>query len=199
MFFTDLGLFARAEPRAPPIAARYHGATLARRAGRAAAAALASADSRFTPAACMNAPHSSLHSAQRFARAAFSVSHPIKTSKLILRPPHPAPPKTLLAQKNASSSAAGEHSNLRKQPDEPPSTKKASRKKHNALKVGWWERVDSDHRSYQAADLQSVPFGHSGTLPRHNSNIIPHPRGKVKGFSREKFFSAFRTVFSLFQ
>ena len=29
----------------------------------------------------------------------------------------------------------------------------------------WWERMDSNHRSIKAADLQSVPFGHSGTLP----------------------------------
>ena len=29
----------------------------------------------------------------------------------------------------------------------------------------WWERVDSNHRSKDATDLQSVPFGHSGTLP----------------------------------
>ena len=29
----------------------------------------------------------------------------------------------------------------------------------------WWERVDSNHRSEDATDLQSVPFGHSGTLP----------------------------------
>ena len=29
----------------------------------------------------------------------------------------------------------------------------------------WWERMDSDHRSYKATDLQSAPFGHSGTLP----------------------------------
>ncbi len=29
----------------------------------------------------------------------------------------------------------------------------------------WWERVDSNHRSDDATDLQSVPFGHSGTLP----------------------------------
>ena len=29
----------------------------------------------------------------------------------------------------------------------------------------WWERVDSNHRSRQTTDLQSAPFGHSGTLP----------------------------------
>ncbi len=29
----------------------------------------------------------------------------------------------------------------------------------------WWERMDSDHRSRKTTDLQSAPFGHSGTLP----------------------------------
>ena len=29
----------------------------------------------------------------------------------------------------------------------------------------WWERMDSDHRSEDATDLQSAPFDHSGTLP----------------------------------
>ena len=29
----------------------------------------------------------------------------------------------------------------------------------------WWARVDSNHRSWKAADLQSVPIGHSGTRP----------------------------------
>ena len=29
----------------------------------------------------------------------------------------------------------------------------------------WWERVDSNHRSRETTDLQSVPFGRSGTLP----------------------------------
>ena len=29
----------------------------------------------------------------------------------------------------------------------------------------WWERMDSNHRSYTATDLQSAPFGRSGTLP----------------------------------
>ena len=29
----------------------------------------------------------------------------------------------------------------------------------------WWARVDSDHRSNDATDLQSAPFGHSGIPP----------------------------------
>ena len=29
----------------------------------------------------------------------------------------------------------------------------------------WWEKVDSNHRSVKATDLQSAPFGHSGILP----------------------------------
>ena len=31
--------------------------------------------------------------------------------------------------------------------------------------LSWWARVDSNHRSWKAADLQSVPIGHSGTRP----------------------------------
>ena len=31
--------------------------------------------------------------------------------------------------------------------------------------VFWWARVDSDHRSENATDLQSAPIGHSGTRP----------------------------------
>ncbi len=33
------------------------------------------------------------------------------------------------------------------------------------LTATWWERMDSNHRSEDATDLQSAPFGHSGTLP----------------------------------
>ena len=29
-----------------------------------------------------------------------------------------------------------------------------------------WVEMDSNHRSYKAADLQSAPFGHSGIYPR---------------------------------
>ena len=28
-----------------------------------------------------------------------------------------------------------------------------------------WEKMDSNHRRYKPADLQSAPFGHSGILP----------------------------------
>ncbi len=31
--------------------------------------------------------------------------------------------------------------------------------------VIWWAGVDSDHRSQVTTDLQSVPFGRSGTYP----------------------------------
>ena len=31
--------------------------------------------------------------------------------------------------------------------------------------ITWWKGVDSDHRSDNATDLQSAPFGRSGTLP----------------------------------
>ena len=36
----------------------------------------------------------------------------------------------------------------------------------------WWERMDSDHRSRKTTDLQSAPFGHSGTLPYKMCNEI---------------------------
>ena len=29
-----------------------------------------------------------------------------------------------------------------------------------------WEEMDSNHRRYKPADLQSAPFGHSGIFPR---------------------------------
>ena len=33
------------------------------------------------------------------------------------------------------------------------------------MQLFWWERMDSNHRSEDATDLQSAPFGHSGTPP----------------------------------
>ena len=33
-----------------------------------------------------------------------------------------------------------------------------------------WVRMDSNHRSWKAADLQSAPFGHSGTHPKRIMN-----------------------------
>ena len=33
------------------------------------------------------------------------------------------------------------------------------------LSGSWWEKMDSNHRRYKPADLQSAPFGHSGILP----------------------------------
>ena len=36
----------------------------------------------------------------------------------------------------------------------------------------WWEMVDSDHRSEDATDLQSAPFGHSGNLPYKRESIV---------------------------
>lgn len=35
----------------------------------------------------------------------------------------------------------------------------------NEMQLFWWERMDSNHRSEDATDLQSAPIGHSGTLP----------------------------------
>ena len=39
------------------------------------------------------------------------------------------------------------------------------------LSVGyiWWTGVDSDHRSQVTTDLQSVPFGRSGTCPYYGA------------------------------
>ena len=33
------------------------------------------------------------------------------------------------------------------------------------LRLNLWEKMDSNHRRYKPADLQSAPFGHSGILP----------------------------------
>ncbi len=48
----------------------------------------------------------------------------------------------------------------------------------------WWERVDSDHRSKDATDLQSAPFGHSGTLPHIKfplpETFLPPSRTKMR-------------------
>ena len=33
------------------------------------------------------------------------------------------------------------------------------------LRLKLWEKMDSNHRRYKPADLQSAPFGHSGILP----------------------------------
>ena len=38
----------------------------------------------------------------------------------------------------------------------------------------WWERVDSNHRSKNATDLQSAPIGRSGTLPHISCSVAPH-------------------------
>ena len=44
----------------------------------------------------------------------------------------------------------------------------SSGKPHGIKAFHWWERMDSNHRSEDATDLQSAPFGHSGTLPYSN-------------------------------
>ena len=33
------------------------------------------------------------------------------------------------------------------------------------VRLNLWEKMDSNHRRYKPADLQSAPFGHSGILP----------------------------------
>ena len=35
-----------------------------------------------------------------------------------------------------------------------------------------WAKMDSNHRRYKPADLQSAPFGHSGIRPCRNLQII---------------------------
>ena len=37
----------------------------------------------------------------------------------------------------------------------------------------WWEKMDSNHRRYKPADLQSAPFGHSGILPKFLRTFEP--------------------------
>ena len=44
---------------------------------------------------------------------------------------------------------------------------------------GWWERVDSNHRSRKTTDLQSAPFGRSGTLP-HLFNLKGGAGGRTR-------------------
>ena len=39
------------------------------------------------------------------------------------------------------------------------------------LSGSWWEKMDSNHRRYKPADLQSAPFGHSGILPKFIKNF----------------------------
>ena len=38
-----------------------------------------------------------------------------------------------------------------------------------------WARMDSNHRSDYAADLQSAPFGHSGTRPWTKATCNTYP------------------------
>ncbi len=41
-----------------------------------------------------------------------------------------------------------------------------SKQKPDRFGAGFlWEKMDSNHRRYKPADLQSAPFGHSGILP----------------------------------
>ena len=35
-----------------------------------------------------------------------------------------------------------------------------------------WAKMDSNHRRYKPADLQSAPFGHSGIRPKSDAKII---------------------------
>ena len=47
-------------------------------------------------------------------------------------------------------------------------------KKSPTPKIGLsWEKMDSNHRRYKPADLQSAPFGHSGILPKFLRTFEP--------------------------
>ena len=48
-------------------------------------------------------------------------------------------------------------------------TQNKSTKKCLVLGFFWWAGVDSDHRSQVTTDLQSVPFGRSGTCPHYGA------------------------------
>jgi hypothetical protein len=48
-----------------------------------------------------------------------------------------------------------------------------------------WGRMDSNHRKRKLADLQSAPFGHSGTPPYLISMNKPSSKGDAKV---ERFF-----------
>ena len=50
-------------------------------------------------------------------------------------------------------------------PEENEKSEPFSNRKQVRIFLVWWARVDSNHRSWKAADLQSVPIGHSGTRP----------------------------------
>ena len=43
--------------------------------------------------------------------------------------------------------------------------KEKSEPRHKAYLGFWWGKVDSNHRSDHATDLQSAPIGHSGIPP----------------------------------
>ena len=47
-----------------------------------------------------------------------------------------------------------------------PEGRVRKRKNPSVFTLGfWWEKMDSNHRSDYATDLQSAPIGHSGILP----------------------------------
>ena len=52
-----------------------------------------------------------------------------------------------------------------------PSAWKANALSTELLPQSQWARMDSNHRRHKPADLQSAPFGHSGTCPLHCCNV----------------------------
>lgn len=51
----------------------------------------------------------------------------------------------------------------------------------------WWRGMDSNHRRHKPTDLQSAPFGHSGTSPYLKTAVIMT--------KKERFFPYNYTVF----
>lgn len=52
----------------------------------------------------------------------------------------------------------------------------------------WWGQMDSNHRRHSPADLQSAPFGHSGTPPKFVI-LLDKELSPEKGVAKvERFF-----------
>ncbi len=76
------------------------------------------------------------------------------------------------------------------------------------LRLNLWEKMDSNHRRYKPADLQSAPFGHSGILPYFSflfrnhfvsHRIVGQSFTRVNSFPPHSTFSSFRkTNFKIF-
>ena len=63
------------------------------------------------------------------------------------------------------------HQSGRRDSNPRPSAWKANALSTELLPQSQWARMDSNHRRHKPADLQSAPFGHSGTCPLHCCNV----------------------------